>query len=108
MTPPPQGFYNGIMGPTLPDLRDRLGISQHQITMVLMGRTIGFMVGAIVGGFLFRIFFKLADVFMLLSILLAAGGIAGVPWAESLDGLVLLYVLVGIAEGCKNAGIDDI
>ena len=49
-----KGLYNGIAGPTLPDLRDRLGVTQEQISRVLMGRTLGFMIGAIIGGFLFR------------------------------------------------------
>ena len=99
-----QGLQVSIVGATLLDLLDRLGVLQEDIVIILMGKCMGFMMGAIIGGFLFRIFYKKADVMMLCALVVAAVAVGCMPQAPSLILLAGLYTIVGVAEGISNVG----
>ena len=56
-----QGLYAEIVGPTLPALSDKLGVNYEEISRALSGKSIGLMLGSILGGFLHEKFYKQTD-----------------------------------------------
>ena len=55
------------MGPTLPDLKDRLGVDYERISEALIFTSIGVLTGAPIAGFLHERMYKYSE------LLLAAG-----------------------------------
>ena len=46
-----QGVYAEMVGPTLPDLKDRVNANYEEIARVLVSKSVGYCFGAILGGF---------------------------------------------------------
>ena len=96
------GLNNGIVGPTLLDLRILTQSSVSEIAYILPGRAAGFTVGSFVVGVLWtRVnvqLFLCACMFtsMMLTI--------GITLNRTLPGLIVTFFLNGICMGCLDAG----
>ena len=69
-----QGLYLECIGPSIPDLKDKLGLDYEEISRALVGISVGYFVGSVVGGVLHERFYQHTDLFMSISVLLASGG----------------------------------
>ena len=45
-----QGIYAEIVGPTLLDLKDRVGANYEEISRTLVARSVGYFFSALIGG----------------------------------------------------------
>ena len=45
-----QGIYAEIVGPTLLDLKDRVGANYEEISRTLVARSVGYFFSAVIGG----------------------------------------------------------
>ncbi|OWF47686.1 sodium-dependent glucose transporter 1-like [Mizuhopecten yessoensis] len=73
------GTYMEINGPTLKDLVLRTGSSYEDITSAVSGRSVGKFVGVVIGGLLTDRFGRYCDLFLALSLTVAATAVAIVP-----------------------------
>jgi hypothetical protein len=46
----PQGMFNEVVGPTLPDIKARVGANYEEIARVLAARSAGLFLGSLAGG----------------------------------------------------------
>ena len=97
-----QGLCIAILGPTLLDLQQRTHTDIKQISRVFTVRSIGYLVGSIVGGFLFNFFNHscLVGIFLLLT----AIGTALAPWWQQLSRLMACISFVGMSMGLLDTG----
>ncbi|XP_021362962.1 sodium-dependent glucose transporter 1A-like [Mizuhopecten yessoensis] len=93
------GIYMEINGPTLKDLVLRTGSSYEDITSALSGRSVGKFVGVVIGGLLTDRFGRYCDLFLALSLTVAATAVAIVPWINQTEVLWVFYFLLGITIG---------
>ncbi|XP_071957030.1 sodium-dependent glucose transporter 1-like [Antedon mediterranea] len=96
------GLAVAILGPTIPNLILQVGTGYSQLSFIFLTRGFGYMVGAVVAGFLIERF----NPFRLLGFSLALCAIAMVlmPAVKSLQFLILLFILAGFAMGCLDTG----
>ncbi|KAI0238738.1 Sodium-dependent glucose transporter 1 [Lamellibrachia satsuma] len=96
------GLSIAILGPTLLDLQQRTHTDIKQISRVFTVRSIGYLVGSIVGGFLFNFFNHscLVGIFLLLT----AIGTALAPWWQQLSKLMACISFVGMSMGLLDTG----
>ncbi|MDP6041425.1 MAG: MFS transporter, partial [Candidatus Latescibacteria bacterium] len=98
------GLVVASLGPTLPGLADRVGVPLSQISFLFATRSGGYLVGTLLGG---RLFDRLpAHPVLCLVLLLMAGAMAAVPGAGVLWLLAGVLLLVGIAEGTLDVGVN--
>jgi FHS family Na+ dependent glucose MFS transporter 1 len=45
-----------VIGPTMPDMKDRLGVTYSEIGTTLVCRSVGILIGTLVGGYVLEIF----------------------------------------------------
>ena len=100
-----QGLFNEIIGPTLIDLKDYLGVDYEDVTGTLVARSIGFAVGAVIGGFLHEKFYRKSELIIALSLWLASFATLMVPFSKYLAVAATMFTLSGIAEGIINSGM---
>ena len=53
-----QGLLLEIIGPTLPDLKDLVGVNYEEISRALVAKSAGLFVGAFIGGILHERFYR--------------------------------------------------
>ncbi|XP_033763195.1 sodium-dependent glucose transporter 1B-like [Pecten maximus] len=93
------GTYMEINGPTLKDLILRTGSSYEDVTGAVSGRSVGKFVGVVIGGLITDRFGRYCDLFIAVSLTLAAVSVAVVPWINNTDALWVFYLLLGITIG---------
>lgn len=93
-----------IVGPTIPDLTERLCVNYEEISRALVGKSIGVGIGSIVGGFCNEIFYNHVDLFMSLSLYLMAIACACLPLVDELWFVFAMLVLNGFGDGIINTG----
>ena len=100
-----QGLYSEVSGPTLPYLKERSDSNFEQISRALVARSVGFLSGAVAGGFLCDQFYHLTDLWMALSLFLAAIAVTAAPWCTMLALLSAMFFLDGVGKGILASGI---
>ena len=53
-----------VVGPTMQDLMELMDVNYQQISLALLGKSTGFFVGSLMGGFLHEIFHSKTDLIM--------------------------------------------
>lgn len=96
------GLCIAILGPTLLDLQQRTNTNIKQISTVFTVRSVGYLVGSIVGGVLFNVFNHSCLVGFFL--LLTAIGTALAPWWQQLSKLMACISFVGVSMGLLDTG----
>ena len=98
-----QGLCISIPGATLLDLEERTHSSTEHIALIFTARSMGYLLGSIVGGVLFDYF----DQQILLFYTLVLTGIAtiAVPWCTALVALACMIAVQGLALGVLDTGL---
>ena len=101
-----QGLCIAIPGPTLLDLQQSTGADTSQISRIFTGRSVGYLVGSIIGGFLFDQFNQ--SCLLSFSLLLSALGTAAAPWCSSYVFLMGILAFQGLSLGFLDTGKESI
>ncbi|XP_064600627.1 sodium-dependent glucose transporter 1-like [Liolophura sinensis] len=96
------GLCIAIPGPTLLDLMERVNTDTLHITYIFTARSGGYLLGSILGGFLFDRF----DQQLLLCVILFFTSIAtaAAPWCQTLLALAVMISFQGISMGFLDTG----
>lgn len=99
-----QGLFLEITGPTQKDLKLRANLNYEDVSRAVSGRSIGFFIGAAIGGFLVDKLDPYCD--LMLAVCLDLGGTATIiaPYAQSIGLMWFLFVMQGTFEGIINIG----
>ncbi|ELU06808.1 hypothetical protein CAPTEDRAFT_82130, partial [Capitella teleta] len=96
------GLCIAIPGPTLLDLQEQTNTDTEQISRLFTGRSVGYLFGSLMGGFLFD---RVNQTCLLsLSLLLTAIGTAAAPWCTNFLFLVGILAFQGISMGFLDTG----
>lgn len=98
-----QGISVAILGPTLIELACQAQTELEKMSFVFTARAIGYLIGSIVGGWLFDRYN--GHLVLSLSCVWAAVMMWALPYVTSLTGLLLVVVLMGLALGSVDTGI---
>lgn len=96
------GLLLSSLGPTLPSLSERIGVSLGALSTVFLARSTGYLAGVLGGGRLFDRFPGhplLAGMLAIMTVAMIAA-----PWSPSLLVLSIIFVVLGAAEGALDAG----
>ncbi|CAG5116215.1 unnamed protein product [Candidula unifasciata] len=96
------GLCIAIPGPTLLELGRRVHRDTEHMTFIFTARSVGFLIGSLVGGVLFDFFDQQILLFYTLS--LVAVATVGVPWCTALLSLSALICVQGVAIGVLDTG----
>lgn len=96
------GLCIAIPGPTLLDLGDRVNTDTTHMALIFSARSVGYLLGALVGGFLFDIFDK--QLLLTVTLFLASVATVIIPWAATLVILAVMFSLQGVAMGLLDTG----
>lgn len=87
------GFMVGLIGPTLPALRENVGVSFERLGVVFLARWLGGVVGSFVGGWLLERT-PGSHVPYAASVLVASLGCVLIPTAVTLPGLLAAFLIM--------------
>ncbi|CAH1785779.1 unnamed protein product [Owenia fusiformis] len=91
------GITLSVLGPTVLDLRDKTGVTTSEISIVFTGRSLGFLMGSIIGGALIDRFNQ--TLVIAFSLLLGAVAVTITPWFTQLALVVTALGFLGISSG---------
>ncbi|XP_078613675.1 sodium-dependent glucose transporter 1-like [Branchiostoma floridae x Branchiostoma japonicum] len=97
------GLYFRIVGPTMIDLKDRIGVDYEEISRVLVSHTVGYFLATVTCGIFLDFQPKYAYGVLGSAFFLAGVGTAGTPFTTSLGGLGFLQHLAGWGHGFTDA-----
>ncbi|XP_066276935.1 sodium-dependent glucose transporter 1A-like [Branchiostoma lanceolatum] len=97
------GLYVRIVGPTMIDLKDRLGVDYEEISRVLVSHTVGYFLSTVAGGIFLDFLPKYAYVILGFAFVMAGLGTAGTPFTSTLWGLGFLQHVAGWGHGFTDA-----
>ncbi|KAI8498408.1 hypothetical protein Bbelb_236100 [Branchiostoma belcheri] len=97
------GLYVRIVGPTMIDLKERLGVNYEEISRVLVSHTVGYFLSSVTGGILLDFLPKYAYGVLGSAFFLAGVGTAGTPFTTSLGGLGFFQHVAGWGHGFTDA-----
>ncbi|XP_035669789.1 sodium-dependent glucose transporter 1-like [Branchiostoma floridae] len=97
------GLYVTIVGPTMIDLKDRIGVDYEEISRVLVSHTVGYFLATVTCGIFLDFQPKFAYGVLGSAFFLAGVGTAGTPFTTSLGGLGFLQHLAGWGHGFTDA-----
>ncbi len=96
------GMAGAMFGPALPFLAEQTGSQLSQISYLFTARSLGYLIGSVLGGRGYDRF--PGHVLMGLALLALAGAMAAIPTIPLLWALALLFVLFGAVEGTVDVG----
>lgn len=99
-----QGLYLEITGPTQKDLKLRAHLDYEEVSRAMSGRSIGFFIGAAIGGFLVDKLDPYCDLMVAVCLDLGATATIVAPHAQEIGLLWFLFVMQGTFEGIINIG----
>lgn len=100
------GLVLSSLGPTLPALADLTGVSLSALSTVFLARSGGYLAGAMLGGRLYDRFPGHPLMAAMLAVMAAMMLLA--PRCPSLTILTLVFVVLGIAEGSLDVGVNTL
>lgn len=95
---------NEITGPTLQDLKDQLGVSYEQMSGALGARSIGAMVGAIMGGFINERFYRHSELILACSLWTIALATLAIPFMANVVVVAIMLLINGLGIGVLLSG----
>ncbi|KAL4224665.1 hypothetical protein ACF0H5_015362 [Mactra antiquata] len=96
------GLCVAIPGPTLLDLEDQLQATTSQMMIVFASRSLGYLLGALLGGVLFDCFDK--QLLLFCTLLLSSVATVVIPWSLTLVVMATMFALQGITMGVLDTG----
>jgi MFS family permease len=93
-----------ITGPTLKDLKLRANLDYEDVSRAVSGRSIGFFLGAALGGFLVDKLDSYCDLMLAVCLDLGATATIVAPYSQRLGLMWFLFVMQGTFEGIINIG----
>ncbi|XP_013421831.1 sodium-dependent glucose transporter 1B [Lingula anatina] len=100
------GAYLEIAGPSLPVMRSRIGTNYEGISQGLIARSVGYFMGAIVGGFMKDYFYRSNDLLLGVALLVAAIATIVAPWSRWIWLFGIMLHLQGWSEGILDTAGD--
>ena len=97
-----QGLCIAIPGPTLIDLQERIHTDTTHMALIFTARSVGYLLGSLVGGFLFDHFDK--QLLLMVTLIVAAMATSIIPWSLTLAVLTVLMSLQGMSMGVLDTG----
>jgi MFS family permease len=97
-------LYTEITGPTLKDLKLRANLNYEDISRAVSGRSIGFFLGAALGGFLVDKLDPYCDLMLAVCLDLGATATIVAPHSQNIGLLWFLFAAQGTSEGIINIG----
>jgi FHS family Na+ dependent glucose MFS transporter 1 len=91
-----------IPGPTLLDLEDQVKATTFQMMVIFVSRSIGYLLGALLGGVLFDCFDK--QLLMFCTLLLASVATVAIPWSLTMVVMATMFALQGVTMGALDTG----
>ncbi|XP_062345935.1 sodium-dependent glucose transporter 1 [Cinclus cinclus] len=96
------GMSIAVLGPTFPNLAANVRKNVSDIYYIFVGRSLGSLVGSVVGGVLFDC--MNAALLLALSMLATAAGLYGIPWCKESLLLTTLMSVIGGSMGILDTG----
>ncbi|XP_071122507.1 sodium-dependent glucose transporter 1A-like [Mytilus edulis] len=96
------GLCIAIPGPTLLDLGDKINTDTTHMALIFSARSVGYLLGALIGGFLFDILDK--QLLLTATLFVAAVATLIIPWSVTLMVLAVMFSLQGVAMGVLDTG----
>ncbi|XP_061182677.1 uncharacterized protein LOC133191035 [Saccostrea echinata] len=96
------GLCIAIPGPTLIDLKERINTDTTHMALIFTARSIGYLLGSLVGGFLFDHFDK--QLLLMVTLIVAALATSIIPWSLTLTVLTVMMSLQGCSMGVLDTG----
>ncbi|XP_045211442.2 sodium-dependent glucose transporter 1-like [Mercenaria mercenaria] len=96
------GMYLEIFGPTLKDLILRLDSNYEQLAFAISGRTFGWILGSILGGFLVDRFQLYRHLIITIALATAAIATVAIPWLPSITTMWIFCFIGGVCEQVVN------
>ena len=96
------GSTQAIIGTTLTGLQTQTAVTMDMISLIFPLRSVGYMVGALLGGRLFDRF--RGNVVFLFALALLALGVAAMPFTTLFYALCAICLIIGLAEGVVDVG----
>ena len=93
-----------ITGPTLKDLILKLDSNYEDVSRAISGRSLGFFVGAVIGGFLVDNLPVYLDLIIAVCVDGMAGCMVGAPYSPNVNVFWALSFVAGTFEGVINIG----
>ena len=97
-----QGMFLEIVGPTMIDLKYRVGINYEEISRALLARSLGYLFGALLNGALTDLLPYHVELVAAVGFALTSVGIALTPWSRVLWFLSACFVLQGYGQGAMD------
>lgn len=97
-----QGLCIAIPGATLLDLRDRTHTDTETVSLIFTARSLGYLLGSIVGGVLFDYFDQ--QILLFYTLFLTGVATIAVPWCTALIALTCMIAVQGLAMGVLDTG----
>ncbi|XP_061189696.1 sodium-dependent glucose transporter 1B-like [Saccostrea echinata] len=96
------GLNLEITGPTLKDLKLRAHLDYEEVSRAVSGRSIGFFIGAAMGGFIVDKLDPLCDLVLAICLDLMGTATIVAPYSENIGLMWFLFVMQGTFEGIIN------
>ncbi|NXN94194.1 MFS4B protein, partial [Rhinopomastus cyanomelas] len=96
------GMSIAVVGPTFENLAANVGKNVSDISCIFVGRSLGYLVGSVIGGVLF----DLMDAHLLLALSMFGTtlGLYAIPWCTKLLLLTALMSVIGASMGILDTG----
>ncbi|XP_075059029.1 sodium-dependent glucose transporter 1 [Mixophyes fleayi] len=96
------GMAISVLGPTFPDLADNVESTVGNISYIFVGRSLGYLVGSVLGGVLFE---RMNQHLLLgISMLATCAGLGVLPWCKKAILLTGVMCIVGMSMGFLDTG----
>ncbi len=100
------GAIIASLGPTLPDMAANLGAGIAAISILFTTRSLGYLAGSLLGGYLYDRFHGHRVLFILLTV--GAISLGFVPGLGSIVLLGSIFLLIGITQGGMDVGANTL
>jgi len=97
-----KGLCVALPGPTLLDLGDQVKASTSVMMVVFVSRSLGYLLGAILGGAMLDCCDR--QLLLFCTLLLSAVATAVIPWTLTLLAMAIMFALQGITMGVLDTG----
>ena len=84
------------------DLQERIHTDTTHMALIFTARSVGYLLGSLVGGFLFDHFDK--QLLLMVTLIVAAMATSIIPWSLTLAVLTVLMSLQGMSMGVLDTG----
>lgn len=84
------------------DLKERINTDTTHMALIFTARSVGYLLGSLVGGFLFDHFDK--QLLLMVTLIVAALATSIIPWSLTLTVLTVMMSLQGMSMGVLDTG----